>query len=229
MQLPVFESVPWEENFQTISLDVAAPYLGRMGLTLPEGFMEGLRSHLADLRRREIECIGSLDVIPSLVQWLKSNHGIQFVEYLQLWGEAIFRLGGDGTSASMWSAITRWPYRPEHPQPPPAFVCRLYEVQSQIPELSIYNQGPVSDWDRMVYKWREETDYINPMELVQGALDDYDFRRAWMLTSREMPDLRHMTEVKAWGLPAAQRMDMPLEYLGDPGSWPQLPPPWAPA
>ncbi len=225
----VFEIENWEEIFQTLSLDVAAPYFGRMGLVVPEGFVEGVRRHLAAFRQRELEGSGALDAIPHIAGWMGDAFDPAFVEYLHRWGKDIFRLP-DGVALHLWSSIARYRGSPRHePLPqPPAFLLRLRETLAQMPSLDVYDLGPVSPWDRFIYAWRESTDYINPMVLVDSTIDNYEFRLAWMLTSRELPGPENMAEVKAWGWLAAQQMRLPLERLGDPGSWSPLPPPWAP-
>ncbi len=218
----------WDEILDILSLDVVTPYVARMGLITPDGFQHALQSHVAKLLQCETKEDVAAEPLPNTVTWVASIYGSQFMEYLDRWAVNIFEQGDDGASAWMWSSITRRSNRFGSETSPPIFVRRLDEIRNQIPPLSIYNLGPVSDWDLVIYNLRERNDYTNPMELVQSCIDNYDFRRAWMLTSREMPDPIHMVEVKTWGLPIAQQMDMPLEDLGDPGSWPPLPPPWAP-
>ncbi len=235
----------WEEIFQTLSLDVAAPYLGRMGLVVPEGFVDGVRSRLGALRQQELDGSGALNAIPHLIEWLTEAFGTAFVAYLHRWGGEIFRFR-EGAALHLWSRIVNYKgsSRREPLPPPPPFVLQLREMLAQQPPLDLSSLGPASPWDRFVYEWRASTDYINPMVLVDSTIDTYDFRRAWMLvctqtptlastltpalSSRALPNPGAMAEVKAWGWLAAQQLRLPLDRLGDPGSWSPLPAPWAP-
>ncbi len=210
----------WTNILATLSLDVAAPYISRMGLELPEGFRDGLRHLIEDFRARETKPGVAAQFLPAVFAWAEQQYGPTFADSLYQWGENVFEPTDGSGAIFLWSSIVNHTGYPGHEPLPsaPEFVLRVRAILP--PTTSIYNQPPVTAWDRTVYERQGYDEFSSPMELVQSTMDTRDFLLAWSAARQELPGPEPMAAVKTWGTDVAERLGMPLERLGEPGIWP---------
>ena len=218
----------WTTIVVTLSLDLANPYFPHMGLHLPDGLQQGVRGIIEELRRQKMDPELSSAYASGILDWSTQRFGEQFQQRLYTWGTEIFNYGLDddaGAALFLWSNLVNhrgYPGAPVIVAPP--FVLRLRAVLAATAPPSVHRYGPETVWDKSMYAWREyDEDIYTPMTSVSLTLGDYQFRRAWAAVREEMGDHAGLDAVKSWGLDLARQMNMPVDRLGDPGEWRELP------
>ena len=216
----------WTSVFAVLSLDVATPFVARMGLDLPSEFRAGLRRLIEDFRTRESEPGIEMSFAPAVFAWSAEQFGRPFADRLHAWGRDVF-LGGEDSGASpfLWNRVVRFKgYAGAEPSPPPPpFVLRVQDRLAQVSAPEVNQLQPTSEWDKLIYQRQNYDEYVNGMELVQNAIHHYDFVSAWASVRRELSSSSEREQVRIWGQEVARRMGLPIERLGEPGAWPDPP------
>ncbi len=200
-----------------------------MGLLLPSGFQRGVRSIVSRLRSENADPEISLAYAEELLAWCAQEYGEAVARNLYVWAREVFDYGlvrDNGASLFLWASVVRYRGYSGYPAPPPppSFIILLRQVIAADPPLDFDEPAPVSEWDRSMYAWREyDVEIYTPMTTVSLTIDNFRFRRAWSKTHQAMLQTADFPSVKLWALEVARQMQMPLDRLGDPGSWPELP------
>jgi hypothetical protein len=229
---PPLDPYQWGTVLGTVSLDLAQPYLAAMGLQLPSGsaFLAGLRKLIQDFRPREVrDAREALLFAPTVLAWARKEFGPAFAEHLHRWGENVFQCSGaDGASVFLWNSIVRRGRLDgsRDVEPPPEFIRLVRQQLAKRDRPSIGSPQPTTAWDQEVYA-RQHYDHMrNPGEFIQSTISHFNFVTAWTEALQAAGPSVDLAAVYHWGLSQAERLGMPLDRVGKPGSWPALPPTW---
>jgi hypothetical protein len=222
----------WTRVFSILSLDMAKPFMGLMGLQLPAGdrFTVELRDFIQRFRLLIAE--DKVPVVPFAISALEhfgNVFGAPFSKHLYSWGVTVFQYSAeDGTQAFLWNLILRRPELSDVRDGPDVsrFVHELFMLLRQRPVPSVYDMMPTTPWDLELYSRHGFDRSINPMENVQSTMSYYNFVTTWQDALNLVGSKVNLDEVYSWGLRESRRLAIPPDRLEKPGAWAPLPAPW---
>lgn len=223
------EPYRWSAIMATLSLDIAQPYIGSMGLQLPPdgSFLDGLRRIITDYRALEGESIAPQQPFPEAVlAWARSQYGESFADALHQWGSEVFQYSGtDGVSSFLWSCIVHRGRLDgtRDTGPVPDFIRLVRQYLKSTPKPVFSTTAPTTEWDQHLYARQGYDAQMNPLEWVEATINHRRFLLAWQRALEEAGETADLSTVETWGRNQAKQMGMPLQRLGKPGVWTPLP------
>ena len=229
-----------------LSLDLATPFIGDMGLTQPdeEAFKSGLRRIIEEFRNSEGVTPSIEASFPQAVfTWAGTEFGPAFAGDLFKWGLEDFQCSSeDGIQVFLWNNIVRRGglSGERDRRPPPQLVVILRGILAKRAKSPVHRLMPTSAWDKKLYDRHQYDQFSNQnlvganvdlvprkdrervlrmtMELVQTTISRRDFLNAWHSTLAviDHPDLEDLNH---WGKEEASLLGMPLDRIEPPGNW----------
>ncbi len=234
IQPSTLDPLHWGAVFATLSLDLVQPYTSDMALQLPSDgrFLPELRHLIVHFRALSQEDGNAESRFASAVfARIQREFKTAFAQHLYRWGTDVFQAGANtaaSTSAFLWNSIICYGKLDgsRDVMEPPPFIKLVRSKLLPKTRPTIYRLRPVTAWDRELYDRHGYSEMDSPMELVQATVNYCSFVAAWaesIQVSRGLPDL---PAVISWASKVAQFLRMPMERLGQPGSWKPLVRPW---